>query len=193
MRLESYFTHGQLQTKIKALGIYQIIGGLFGIGLTFYLLNTNNSFTLLVFLIILFILGLYCYSIYSGIILIKNVEKGLTHSKVNQLFQLITFMAFGYGYQYTSGVFLFVGMDVTNSMEWNFSFGITSTWKITVNTDDPNFFFNLNLVAIFLVVFIERTKQKLKNLDLEQQLSFESDKSRTELPGVALSDTTEAK
>ena len=81
--------HGQLQTKIKALGIYQIIGGLFGIGLTFYLLNTNNSFTLLVFLIILFILGLYCYSIYSGIILIKNVEKGLTHSKVNQLFQLI--------------------------------------------------------------------------------------------------------
>ena len=182
----------QLLTKIKAFAIYQIIGGLVGIGLTFYLFNLEKPVSLLLPLIFLFIFGLYGYSVYCGIILFKDVKKGLRHSKLNQLLQIIAFWGFGYAYQYLSGVYLLIGVDLTQSLTFNFNYGISSSWKIGINTNDPTLLLNVNVVAIFLVVFIDKVQRKLKNLDLEQQLTFEDGKSSVEIPDVQVSDTVEA-
>ena len=179
-----------LKIKMKALAVYQIIGGLVGIGLTFYLFGRQPVSPLLL-LIFLFIFGLYTYSIYCGIILFKDVRKGLKRSKLNQLLQVISFWGFGYAYQFLSGVYLLLGADFTESFTFNFNVGISSSWNIGINTGDPTLLLNVNIVAIFFVVFIDKAQQKLKNLDLEQQLSFEGEKSSIEFPNVQASDTTE--
>jgi hypothetical protein len=179
----------QLSTKIKALAIYQIIGGLVGIGLTFYLLG-GQPVSLLLLLIFLFIFGLYTYSIYCGIILFKDARKGLKRSKLNQLLQVISFGGFGYAYQFLSGIYLLIGADFTESFTFNFNFGISSSWKVSINSNDPTLLLNVNIVAIFLVVFIDKAQQKLKSLDPEQQFSFEGGSSSVELLNVQVSDTT---
>lgn len=118
--------------------------------------------------------------------------KGLKLSKLNQLLQLISFWGFGYAFQYLSGIYFLIGVDLTESFSFNFNTGISSSWKIGINSSDPTLLLNVNLVAIFLVVFIDKAQQKLKGLDLEQQLSFEGYNSPIELQNVQESDTTEA-
>jgi hypothetical protein len=181
----------QFKSRVKALAIYQVIGGVLGLGLTFYFFNPGVSVSLLWLLILPFVLGLYGYSIYCGIILFKDIEKGLKRSKVNQLLQVISFMAAGYGYQYASGFYFSIGIDLTNSFTFNFNFGISS-WQLNINTDNPNLILSINIVAIFLVVFIDKAQQKLKSLNSEEQFSFEKDQSSIELQNVQVSDTTEA-
>ena len=146
----------QLSTKIKALAIYQIIGGILGFVFLFLLLDFRNSS--LIWLILLpFIFVLFTYSIYCGIVLLKNVSKGLIHSKVNQFLQVVSFMAFGYAYQYMSGAFISVGLNFTDALEFNFNFGLSHS-AMGFNTNDPDLQFSINLIAIFLIVFIDKAQ-----------------------------------
>jgi hypothetical protein len=78
-----------------------------------------------------------------------------------------------------------IGLNLTESFTFNFNIGISSSWKISINTNDPTLLLNVNLVAIFLTVFINKTQRKLKSLDSEQEFSFEGGDS---LPNVQVSD-----
>jgi hypothetical protein len=61
-----------IKPKLRALSIYQIAGGIIGIGLAIYLIVTANSLPGLLLLIILVAIGLYGYSIYCGVTLLKK-------------------------------------------------------------------------------------------------------------------------
>ncbi len=102
-------------------------------------------------------------------------------------------MAFGYAYQYVSGIYLIVGIDFTHSITFHVNTGISSIWKININSNDPTLLLNINIIAILLSVFIDKTLHKLKNIDLEQQLSFDDNQSSIALQNAQVSDTTEAK
>ena len=71
------------QPKIRALAIYQTAGGIIGLGVTIYLIATTSTVTGLFLLIFLLALGLFSYSIYCGVTLIKTPVKGLKLSKIN--------------------------------------------------------------------------------------------------------------
>lgn len=70
--------------KTDILASYQIFGGLFGLGLFIYLLTISLlreiTPSFLMIAIYLFGIGLFCYSIFCGILIFKNLRSGLKHS-----------------------------------------------------------------------------------------------------------------
>ena len=160
-----------IKPRIRGLGIYQIAGGIIGIGVTFwYLLNLNSTPGFLMMLLILFAFGLYAYSIYCGALLLKNARKGLIHSRVNQLLQVASFAMFGYAFQYVSGVYFFIGIDFTESILFKFNMGL-STWQIYISTGNPDLAINLNVVALLLISVIEKLLKSVKQAEKNQQVA----------------------
>lgn len=171
-----------MKTKLKGLSIYQIGGGIIGIGLTINLIVSLSSIAGILFLLFFVAFVLFGYSIFCGIILLKEPKKGLYHSKINQILQVIQVIAFGYAYQYVSGINLSVGLDLTESLNFkaNFSF---SAWQLNFNTNDPTCIVNLNLVAPFLIIWIDKAKAVIHKDEVEKQLNeLSKEKEKEALP-----------
>ena len=145
-------------TKLKVLGYYQLIGGIAGLALTFYLITQTATITGLILILYLIALGLYSFSIYCGVQVLKNKKHSLHISLINQYLQLISFAMLGYGFKYVSGLLLSVGVDLTNSLDMNFNMGIMSSWEMNWNTNTDKIQLNLNLVALFFIIFIYKLK-----------------------------------
>lgn len=158
-----------IQLKVKALGIYQIIGGVIGIGLTLWMVNLT-SVPALFLLIVLFAFSLYGYSIYCGVLLLQKRKEGLLHSKINQILQVFSVSLLGYAYQYTSGAFLLVGLDLTESLNFKFNIG-TSSWQLNINSDDPALIVKVNLLALFLITFVDKLRMRNKEMEVEKQIA----------------------
>jgi hypothetical protein len=45
-----------------------------------------------------------------------------------------------------------------------------STWQINLNTGEPDMLISLNVVALFLIAFIDKAIQQLKEAELEAQV-----------------------
>src|SRR5207253_1200573 len=125
----------------------QIAGGIIGLGLTTYLIAGLSSTPWILVLLLLVAVSLYLYSVYCGILLMKKKASGIAHSLVNQSSQLINFSIFGFGFQYISGVYLSIGLDLTNSFILTLNFGASSC-QIRVNSSNEQAFLNFNLLAI---------------------------------------------
>lgn len=146
-----------LYNKFDIIAAYQIIGGLVGLvlaSLSIYNSSGNSSILLLI------AVGFYAFSIFCGILLFINREFGLKYSLINQLLQLFNFSFAGYAFEYISGISLSVGIDFSNSFNFNPSIGI-STWHILINQDTGIKEANLNLVALLCVFFIQGLKEKI--------------------------------
>lgn len=86
----------EFKPKIKALGIYQVAGGIIGFVLTIWTIaGYIDSMKGILILLFSIALGLYIYSIYCGILLLKNSKEGLKHSLINQALQMVSFSFFG--------------------------------------------------------------------------------------------------
>lgn len=159
-----------IDRRLKGIGIYQLIGGLLGLYITITALLQNTVFTVLVFLIFFIAISLYSYSFYCGILTLKKSEKCLNHSLVNQYLQLVNFTIAGFGFKYAAGVLLSLGLDLTTSFEMKFSFQL-SIWQIDINTSSQNVEINFNLIAFFIIMFIDRLKNKIKQNKEDLQIS----------------------
>lgn len=141
-----------IQIKIKYLASYQILNGVLGI-LLLLLMNQKFSSSLIVIII-----GLYSFSIYSGYSLLqKNYKKGLDLSIYNQLIQVIGFGISGFAFEYYSGIFVSLGFNITNDTIINYNAGF-NTWILNLSSNS-NLFININLVAIALIIFIFKLKK----------------------------------
>ena len=155
--------------RIRVLAIYQISGGILGIGLTIWLIM-QMEFTNLIFLLLLISLILNSYSIYCGILLLNKKKFGINHSLINQYLQLINFSILGYGFTYISGVYFSIGLDLTDSMLFKFNLGV-STWQININRYTDTIYINFNLVALVLIIFINNLKKKISEDKIQSQVS----------------------
>ncbi|HKO80834.1 MAG TPA: hypothetical protein VJU78_10575, partial [Chitinophagaceae bacterium] len=127
----------EFKPKIKVLSIYQIVGGGIGLAITIWIMvNYLSAFNGMIFLLFLLALGLYSYSIYCGILLLKNYKSGLKHSLINQALQVLNFAIPGYSFLFVAGIYISIGVDLTESIIMKFNFGF-STWKIDINTGEP--------------------------------------------------------
>src|SRR3712207_4061653 len=102
----------KLRLRLILLSIYQIISGVFGIAFVFFALSEAMN-QLLNLLLILVLTTFFGHSVYSGVLLLKNERVGLKHAKVNQILQSSSFFMFGYAFQYIGGLFVLVGLDLT--------------------------------------------------------------------------------
>ena len=157
--MESTFSK-DITIKLRAFGIYQIAGGIIGLGLTVWLLTKLTEVLGFALILVLIALGLYAHSIYCGVLLLRNKISGLRHSTINQFLQLLNFAIMGYAFQYVSGVFLSIGIDMTNSFFIKFNLGVSS-WAININSGGEDLIVNFNFIALFLILFIDRLKKKI--------------------------------
>jgi hypothetical protein len=159
------------QTKLYVLGIYQILGGIAGIGITVWLASSLAPINPALLLIILIALALYAYSIFCGILLLRKNIAALKHSLINQFLQFIGFSLFGFTFNYISGAYFVIGLDLTDSLLFTFNLGISSQWHITINGNKEPLILSFNMVALFLILFITRLQTKLKDENTERQIS----------------------
>ena len=160
----------RIETRIRALGIYQIAGGGTGIFLNIKFLITNTEVPDLLILLFLISTCLYCYSILAGIFILTKKDNELRYSLINQYLQLVSFSILGYSFTYASGIYLFCGIDFTDLINFKFTAGVSS-WYISFNIVSKHMEINLNLVAIFLIIFIDRIKKKYKEDQTEISIS----------------------
>src|SRR5690606_27863438 len=91
--------NNQIRNQIKALALYQIIGGILGIALTLWVMFSGEMFIDQTALRIgLFAGGLYIFSILCGRMLFRNHKRGLVLSLINQLLQVVYFSFGAYGF-----------------------------------------------------------------------------------------------
>ena len=158
-----------LQTKFKALGLYQLIGGALGILVTLWMIDFSSA-SILVVLIVLFSTCLFGYSIYCGWLLLKYQKNGLMHSKINQLLQAVHLYAFGYAFEYVSGGYFSIGIDLTESFLLKLNAG-TSTWQLNINSNDPTLIVSVNVVALFLISYIDKLQNRVEALEAGEKVA----------------------
>jgi len=151
-----------INTRLSILGYYQMIGGIIGIALILWLLLKLSSFNLILLVIFVLALLLFLFSIYCGYLLITKNTKGIRLSTINQFLQLFSFAFGGYGYQYFSGLYLTVGLDLTDSFNFIFGFGISS-WKLNINAGSPVILVDFNLVALCIILVLDSLKKQIKD------------------------------
>ena len=149
----------QIKSDLTKLGIYQVIGGSMGVLMVAWL-GMPRKLDLLTMLGII-MLAFFCYSIFCGILCLQKKESALRHSQINHYLQLICFGISGFAYQYASGVYLVVGLDLTDSFIAKFGVGI-SHFVLHVNSDTDQIVVKLNIVALILIFWIDKLTKKVK-------------------------------
>lgn len=157
-------------TKNNLVALYQIIGGIFGIFLSYRLCRNIQEFNTLILTLIIIAFLLYAYSIICGILIFKNLVQGLRYSRINQFLQIFNFVIFGYGFQYISGLFIEIGIDLTNSFQLQLNFG-TSTWQFMINQDSSVSVINFNLFALFLLIYIDKQIKQIENKRKDEEVN----------------------
>jgi hypothetical protein len=150
------------ESRIKIIGIYQIIGGLIGLIATILLLAKFGFINGSSFKMFLLFILLYSFSVFCGYLLIKKqFEKGLNYSIINQLIQVLSFSILGFSFKFYSGLFLSLGINLTTDTILTYNFGLT-TWNFKLNSESGIIEISINLVALILINIIFKLKEKLK-------------------------------
>jgi hypothetical protein len=175
------FLSDKNKIKLISLATYQIGGGIFGIIITIQLLLDAEEIKGLVVFLILIALGLFAFSIYCGLCLIKNkLHRGLKLSTINQAIQTISFTMFGYGYKFCSGIFLYLGVDLTNAFNVSFKLRL-SNWYFIINSDKEVLTVGINIVAFYLLYFISKLEGEIevdrKLFETSEQVNSPTDAS----------------
>ncbi len=146
------------EMKIKILAIYQILGGLIGlVGILHLILKIKT-----IDKIILMIIGFCGFSIYCGYTLLKkDYFKGLNLSIINQLIQVLSFTIFGLTYKVYSGIFLYLGLDLTNDPTIIYGTGLTMA-DFQLDPSSPITEFSINFVALILINIIFNLREKIE-------------------------------
>ncbi len=141
------------------------MGGLLGIAFTLWVLfHGELEVTPQVLRISLFAATLYIVSILCGRMLWRNPQRGLAFSLANQVLQVIYFTFGSYGFQYVAGLRIGLGFDMVGS--WTFKFRLAlSSFQFMLGTDTGQKFIGINLVALFLIFWMERLLEDVKATD----------------------------
>lgn len=147
---------------LKGIGILEITGGITGIGLILWLMLQGMETNTYVFLILLFAIGFYIYSIFAGLQLFKHKENGAFHSRILQYLQIPGISLGGMTYILTSGGYLFVGYNITEG-NIKFDFGlIASKFQINILNSDEGSFIYLNILAVIVLILLEKAISIIK-------------------------------
>ena len=144
------------------LGIYQLLGGLLGIGLIIhYHYSAGGSSLLFLFLPVL--AGLFfLYSTLCGVLCLRNHELALSLSSVNQLLQLISFSVSRFLFDYTAGIFFSINIGLGNGSSFDWESGF-SRMHFRYDVPEGVTAIGINLVAVILLIMIDAIKTRPAN------------------------------
>ena len=150
--------------KLYLLGAYQIGGGIYGAILTLFNIGGFTSYPIGKTLITLFGTVLFLFSVYCGYLLVtRRFSMGLNLSVYNNALQIIGVGAAGYHFQFVSGFFAGITMDLTDDIFVGFGFDF-SIITLAFGSSSPSIFMTLNIFAILVLSFILNMKDKIEKV-----------------------------
>ena len=160
------------KTTTKVIGIYQIIGGIAGIGLmTWVMLKMNTINNLALFILIISFL-LFGFSVLSGMLLLKetNLKKGLILSSILQALQILSVGIGKYSFLFYSGAKATFGIDFSEELKFTFETALSS-FEFNIKSVDLDYFININFLAIILLsilldIFNEKFNTQIEDSNL---------------------------
>ena len=155
------FISKDVKSNLTKLGLYQIFGGSVGILIIIWAIYKSPLLTGLTVLVFLFILLFFVYSIFCGTLCLKTKKNALGHSLTNQILQVIGFAIMGFAFNYISGLYLIIGLDLTDSIKLDFGAGI-SKFDFNLNNEKDRLEVDFNLVAFAVIFWIDKLMKKVK-------------------------------
>ena len=147
----------KIESELKALGIYQIIGGAIGIFASLFAIISSQS-TLATYVALSANL-VFAFSIVCGVWCVMEKAEAISLSLINQYLQTIGFSIMGLGFSYFSGVYFSIGLDLTNGFDFKLHIGFSQLY-LNVNYNSQDLIVNINIVAIALINWIDKLKVK---------------------------------
>ncbi len=147
----------------KIIAAYEIVGGIFGIGLVSYIIGSMLSAPAVAVIGISFVL-LFLLSTYAGTLLWKNDTRGIDLSIIAQIPQIFQLTIPGvFSYQFVSGLSfpLIIESDMASgSSSVDFSLGLSSSFNFQLSPEEDVFLFGINFVAIVAIVYLTGLRQR---------------------------------
>ncbi|WP_430815337.1 hypothetical protein [Carboxylicivirga sp. RSCT41] len=169
------------KTTIRIIAIYQIIGGIHGIGLICWLLLRTGQINGPLFFIFSLAFFLFGLSIRSGNLLLKkdSLKSGLIFSSILQGLQIIAIGIGGYTYEFFSGAKATIGIEFTNGIGFDLN-GALSTFNFHIQASDPDYFIKVNVLAIIILSILIDIYEKQYNRKEPVKEKVLSDSTLTE-------------
>ena len=127
------------QKKIKVIGLYQIIGGIFGF-ITIAIASFSTPKEKLVYLISPSLI-LFGFSIFVGKQTFIQSKNSLNLTIANQLLQLVGIYIGKHGFEFVSGFGIELYINITENFLIGFNFQL-STFSYWINLDPEKYFFS---------------------------------------------------
>ena len=151
----------ETQKKIKAIGIYQIVGGLIGF-IVIAIASFSTPTDKLVYLILPGLI-LFGFSIYVGKQTYEQNKNSLNLTIINQLIQLLGIYIGKYGFEYISGLSLGFTVDLSDKLLIGVNFHL-STLNYRLGLEPEKYFFSFNFVSIAIIYYTEKIKNSVKTV-----------------------------
>ncbi|AHM60327.1 hypothetical protein D770_10350 [Flammeovirgaceae bacterium 311] len=153
-----------LNNIIRGLAVYQIFGGILGIGLAIRIIPQLNNLTTLSYLLIFLTAAFYVYSIIAGAVLLQHPKRGLTLSLINQALQVLSIAIGTFAYNYVAGFKLGLGIDFIPAWQFNLNLSLSS-FQLILNAETGRVFIGINFLALALVYLIERLREEVGSIN----------------------------
>ncbi|RNI21901.1 hypothetical protein [Rufibacter latericius] len=145
----------------QIIGVYQLAGGLLGLGLFLKLIPGLQNPSTSTWVGILLAALLYSFSIFCGFSLMRGKRQGHSLSLINQVLQVFSFGMGGLAYNYVAGLKIGVGIDFLASWLFKFRFSLSS-FHFSLGTNTGVSFVAVNLLALLLIYLLERAREESK-------------------------------
>ncbi|WP_224995264.1 hypothetical protein [Cesiribacter sp. SM1] len=145
---------------IRGLALYQIFGGILGIGLAIRIIQQLQHLNALSYPLIFLTAAFYVFSIVAGAVLLQHPKRGLTLSLVNQALQVLSIAVSSFAYNYVAGFKLGLGIDFVPAWQFNLNLSLSS-FQLILNEATGRVFIGINFLALVLVYVIERLREEI--------------------------------
>jgi hypothetical protein len=155
------------EDRMKSIGWYQILGGIYGLGVLLYLLIRTGTLRGTGFLLLALTIILFSFGIYSGNLLRKTDIRGLKLSTWNQALQILQIGVGAIVFEFYSGIRLSFGFEWRESFlpDGRISFSGFNFQYSQSNGSLLSFWINIiPIIVIYLIDKIEKDIEERKQI-----------------------------
>jgi hypothetical protein len=156
--------------KLDFISGYQMLGGLTGIAFIVYMIFNIDEINWAHILTVILGVLLYTFSFISGLFLYQRKKNAIKLSLLNQIFQIIGFSFWGFGFEYVSGLSFDLFIRNTDGIDFSLNFGL-SNWHMLINKDTGIQEISINLIALYFLFYISRLRKEYTQEILSDQVS----------------------
>ena len=151
-----------IEDRMKSIGWYQMIGGIYGILSVFYILIRAGTLTGGDLFLVLFTISLFSFGVYCGNLLRKTDVRGLNLSTWNQALQVIQFGVLAITFEFNAGIGVLFGFDWGETFIPDVSISFSGFNFQYHTTDTSHLSFWINIVPILIIYWIDRIEKDIE-------------------------------